>query len=304
MSDKAGQQGSEFTAVAVAVFGSICVGSVPFLVRLLQTTGQDTLSILFWRYLIGLGLLVPLAVLLGHKVTPAARPAALGLLLLGAFSAGQSFCYYKAIEKIPTSIAVTIFFAYPIVLLGIERVVVKMRAPLSTVAAVALIFLGVALMSLPRAGEFSASALDWALIISTPLLYAVYISASHGFTRRLPTLAAATMLYLGQVLALAPVVAAVGLAVPATAHDWLIQLAIASLGGALYIAGFAYALPRLSSAGYSVIMALELVTGVGLAVLALGEPLLALQAAGVLLVLAGVILDRLMRARRIAARRE
>ena len=46
--------------IAAAV-GSISVGFVPFFAVALQRAGMDTVSLLLWRYLIALAILIPLA---------------------------------------------------------------------------------------------------------------------------------------------------------------------------------------------------------------------------------------------------
>ena len=76
----------------------------------------------------------------------------------------------------------------------------------------------------------------------------------------------------------------------------LTLVAIGTVGGSVQTASFAYALPRLSGSGYAVIVSLELVTVVVLGVVLLGERLAPVQVAGVALVVAGVLFDRLIRA--------
>jgi drug/metabolite transporter (DMT)-like permease len=287
---------SELIAVLVAVFGSVCVGTVPFLARELQTSGVDTVSLLWWRYVFGLSVLVPLAVRQRREVAPGWAAPATGLLLCGIFAAFQTFCYYKSIETVATSVVVTIFFAYPIFTLLLDRFALRIDVPRSTLAAILIIVTGVLMTSVPQLSMAGADATGLLLAALTPGLYAIYITVSFGFTRRLPTFAAAICLYLGQLIVFSVAVAALGLKTPATAAEWLATIAIATVGGSLQIASFAYALPRLSGSGYAVIVSLELVTVVILGVLLLGERLEPVQVLGVVLVLAGVLLDRLVRA--------
>lgn len=90
------------------------------------------------------------------------------------------------------------------------------------------------------------------------------------------------------------------LELPVRTEGWLSLLAIGVLGGVVQISAFAYALPRLSASGYSVIVSMELVTCVVLGVWVLGEPMSGVQAAGVGLVIVSIIADRIMRARAAA----
>lgn len=290
------QSGSELKAVLIAVVSSICVGMVPFMARELQTSGVDTISLLCLRCGVGVCVLVPLAAMRGQFPGPVSRRNALALYGGGLFAAFQSFCYYKSMETVATSIAGTIFFAYPIFTLFIDRFVLGQIVPRSTVIAVLMIFLGVVLASLPSLHGAKAGGFGLFLVALTPLLYATYITVTYGFTRSVPTFTAAYLIYLGQLTAFGSAALMSGLKLPETATGWLAVLAMGTIGGSLQVASFAYALPRLSSSGYAVVVSLELVTVVMLGVALLGEHLTAAQVAGIALVLSGVLLDRLLRA--------
>ena len=142
----------------------------------------------------------------------------------------------------------------------------------------------------------SSHATGLILAAISPVLYALYITFSFTQTRRLPAFVAAAMIYAGQLTAFGAAVAVRGLHWPAAPTEWLLVIAIGTLGGAVQIASFAYALPRLSASGYAVIVSLELVTVVAIGTLALDEPLSVTSMFGIALVLSGVVLDRLMRA--------
>jgi drug/metabolite transporter (DMT)-like permease len=71
------------------------------------------------------------------------------------------------------------------------------------------------------------------------------------------------------------VVLLLGLDHPAGFDGWGRLISIATVGGAIQIASFAYALPRLSASGYSIISAL--------------------QSFGIAVVVVGIIVERLLR---------
>jgi drug/metabolite transporter (DMT)-like permease len=133
--------------------------------------------------------------------------------------------------------------------------------------------------------------------ILTPLIFSVYVAISFRFTRETSAFAGAAFIYLGLGCGFALVVAIFGLKTPVDWDGWGRLLAIATVGGVLQISSFAYALPRLSASGYSIIVSLELVTVVLLGVALLGEQLSAVQTIGVLCVVLGIIVERLLRAR-------
>jgi drug/metabolite transporter (DMT)-like permease len=85
---------------------------------------------------------------------------------------------------------------------------------------------------------------------------------------------------------------------PPRSDLWVNILFIGTLGGALQILSFSYALPRLASTGFAVIVCLEVVTVVLAGVVLLGERLEPVQWLGVVLVLGGILLARLAKAPR------
>jgi drug/metabolite transporter (DMT)-like permease len=292
-----GEGRSELLAVVLAATASIAVGTVPFLVRYLQTTGYDTLSMLFLRYALGICVLIALALLRRERATGSGPATFLALVGLGAFASAQVYLYYTAIETVSTSVAVTLFFAYPLVSLLIDLFFFRIRVPASTVIAILAIVAGVVATSLPELAMAKADARGIIFAVLTPILYAVYVAGCYSHAGRLPPFLAAVMLYSGQILMFGLAVAVSGLVLPASAAQWAAVIAIATVGGALQIASFTYALPRLSGSGYAVVVSLELVTVVLIGVALLGERLTPAQLAGIALVLASVVYDRLMRAR-------
>ena len=101
----------ELKAAAAAATGSICVGFSPLFVSGLQKAGLETVSILFMRYVIALVFLLPLALwqagALGAEWRRGGRWLYVNGITLGAL---QTFCYFRAIETVATSIVITVFF--------------------------------------------------------------------------------------------------------------------------------------------------------------------------------------------------
>lgn len=289
---------SELKAAAAAAIGSICVGFSPLFVSGLQKAGLDTVSVLFMRYVIALVFLLPLALWQAGALGPEWRRGGRWLyvngITLGAF---QTYCYFHAIETVATSIVVTVFFCYPVVTLLIDRFVFKLPLGWTTVAAVAVVLAGVAATSAPGFAEARLDPVGLAFTVASALGYALYIAVAYPRTRLVAPLAAATFIYASMATMFGLAAFSRGLTLPAEPGLWLNLLFIGTLGGAVQIAAFSYALPRLSSSGYSIIMSLELVTVVLAGVFLLGEQLTGVQQMGIALVIGGVLFERLMRAR-------
>lgn len=289
---------AELKAAAAAATGSICVGFSPFFVTGLQKVGLETVSILFMRYVIALAFLLPLALWQTGALAPEWRRGGRWLYLNGVtLGALQTFCYFKAIETVATSIVVTIFFCYPVVTLLIDRFFFRLQVLWTTAAAVAVVLCGVIATSGPGLTGSRLDPVGLLFTAGSALGYAVYIAIAYPRTRTVAPLAAATFIYASMATIFGLAAFSRGLTLPREPALWLNLLFIGTLGGAVQIAAFSYALPRLSSSGYAIIMSLELVTVVLAGVLLLGEVLVPLQWLGIALVVGGVLFERLMRAR-------
>ena len=283
-------------AVLAAAAGSICVGTVPMLAIELYRGGMDAPSLLFWRYWIALIFLVPPAIYASPGLLTEWRSAGRGLFLnaitLGAL---QTFTYFRAIQTLPSSVVVTIFFTYPMFAVAIDHWVFGRVARWPTILAVLLIFLGVLLTGLPHLTFNGVDPIGLACALLTPVIFSIYIAIAYRFTRQSSAFAGASFIYFGLGCGFALIVLLFGLDWPAGFDGWMRLVLVATVGGAIQIASFAYALPRLSASGYSIIVSLELVTVALLGVTMLGESLSMLQSVGVGIVIVGIIVERLLR---------
>ena len=286
---------TELKAIAVAALGSISVGFVPMFVSGLQNSGMSTVSSLVWRYLVALAILVPLA-LWRHSLVDEWRRGGKWLALNGlTLGTLQVFCYFKAIETLPTSVVVTLFYFYPVIALALDRFLFHMPIRLTTVLGIMTIVAGIALTSAPG---FAGATLDprgVAFVAITALAYSFYIAAAYPITKKVAPIASAVFIYGSYAVTFGIAAYIQGFSFPTSEHLWLSVLFIGSLGGALQILSFSYALPRLASSGYAAIVCLEVVTVVLAGVFLLGERLVTIQWLGIALVIGGIFLSRASR---------
>lgn len=288
--------GVELKAVLAAATGSTLVGTVPMLALGLYQDGMSVTSLLFWRYLIALVFLWPLAAMTSPSLGEDWRKAGRALYINGVtLGVAQTFTYFRGIETLPSSIVVTIFFTYPMITLALDLIVFKQRPGIGSLIAVAMIFTGAMLAGWPNLSLERSEPIGLACAIATPLLFSAYIAIAYRYTRQASPFASAASIYSGLFTGYLVATAFTGLSLPTGWPGIWSLLLIGIVGGVVQISAFSYALPRLSASGYSIIVSLELVTVVTLGVLVLGEPLSAIQLVGVGLVATGVITDRLMR---------
>lgn len=286
---------AELKAALVAAIGAISVGFVPMFISGLQKAGMNTVSTLLWRYIVALAILVPLT-LWRHRLAEewhrGGKWLVLNGLTLGVF---QVFCYFKAIETLPTSVVVTLFYCYPVLTLVLDRFLFSLSFGVAKLIGVVIIVAGVALTSAPGFAGASFDPQGLLYVVLSAVGYAFYVAAAYPVTKSVAPLASATFIYGSYGLAFAVAAALQGFSLPSADALWLNVLFIGSLGGALQILSFSYALPRLASSGYAVIVCLEVVTVVLAGVLLLGEQLQAVQWLGIMLVLGGIFLARASR---------
>jgi len=279
----------------MASLGSISVGFVPMFVSELQKAGMSTISALVWRYIVALAILLPLA-LWRHKLADEWSRGGKWLVLNGlTLGTAQVFCYFTAVETLPTSVVVTLFYFYPVMTLAVDRFLFGLPIRPTTILGVVTILAGVALTSSPG---FASATLDLRgvfFVVLAALGYTVYMAAAYPMTKKVAPIASAVFIYGSYLVSFGIVAFFHGFTWPSEPHLWLSVLYIGSLGGALQILSFSYALPRLAASGYAAIVCLEFVTVVLVGVFLIGEWLTPIQWIGIVLVLGGIFLSRASR---------
>jgi len=283
-------------AALAAVAGSVMVGFMPIIALSLYQDGISAPSMLVWRYGLALVALAAASAVARHDFRAALRVGAWRIALVGAtLGAGQTLCFWESLHTLDTSIAILLFYIYPALTLGLDRLIFKRRIRLRAALCVAMILAGAGLIALPgvRGGGLDPRGLMW--ILPSPLIYALYLAANSVLMRHHPPLIGAVFLYLGLAASFGAASLYVGLDIPASPGAWLLILLIALGPGALTVTLFSYSVPRLGPAGYAVIANCELVIVILVGVLALGERLSAGRAAGASLILCGIVLHGFFR---------
>src|SRR3954469_23604323 len=185
-------------AALAAVCGSALVGTMPMFALRLYATGIHASSMLFWRYGIALILMGSLAAIMGLNLRREWRDGGWRIALVGAsLGAAQTLCFWESIKTLETSVAVLLFYTYPVVTLLIDRVLFKRPIRPIALACVVVILLGVGLITGPgvHGGTIDPRGLAWAL--PSPLFYAAYLAFNARLLRRHPPLVGAGFLYIG-----------------------------------------------------------------------------------------------------------
>ena len=222
-------------------------------------------------------------------------PAAVDEIVSTLTEPDVSYTAIGSIETLPTSVVVPLFYCYPVLTLVLDRFLFNLSFGAAKLAGVLIIIVGVALTSAPGFAGANIDPHGLLYVVLSAIGYAFYVAAAYPVTKAVAPLASATFIYGSYALAFATAAAIQGFSLPSAEALWLNVLFIGSLGGALQILSFSYALPRLASSGYAVIVCLEVVTVVLAGVLLIGERLQPIQWLGVGLVLGGIFLARASR---------
>jgi drug/metabolite transporter (DMT)-like permease len=271
----------------MVLFSAVCFATMPVFGSYAYGAGVGILTLLAWRFVLSVALLLLLAALLGRTLRPP-RGTALPLLGMGAMYLIMSFIYFQALRLAPVSTLTLLFYTYPAVVTILSAVV--LREPLTRVKAAALLLAlaGCAVVLSP------AELGDWrgpALALAASLLYSGFLVVGTPLIRRVePVLATILILsvcaagYLGAALltgAAAP---------PPTPAVWGSILGIAVIATVLSDLSFFWGLPRTGASRAAILSTLEPVCTLVMAALLLGEPISAGRLGGGALILLSVIL--------------
>ncbi len=230
----------------------------------------------------------------GRRLVPLSPKQVLALLALGLNTCIGTVLYNYALTLLPVSVAITLLFQFTWMSIVLQLVVVRRRPRAAEVVAVAVILGGTLLAS--RAFSSDVGALD-PVGVACGLLSAVstalfmFLSGRIGVD--LPPIQRGLFVCLGACIlgfAVCPGYFASG---ALQAGIWKYGLVLGAFGLHIPVVLFGIGTPHLPT-GLSTIMASsELPCGILISVFVLGEPVSTLQAVGVVVILAGVVVSQL-----------
>jgi drug/metabolite transporter (DMT)-like permease len=262
------------------------LGAITTQAKIFYADGGNALTLMLARFTAST-LIFGLLLLLRRGRFGVAPRQRLPLALLGLVWSGAMICYLAAVQTISVSLAVLILYFYPLLVLGYSVLRGQLRA------SAALVGLFVAAF----AGLYLALSNGGVQINPTGVLFAALASAGAAFTfisgaRVAPVISPLLITFwinAAGLLMILPLMAG-HFALPA-ARAALLALGLATLFYLVAILSQFQALARLPAARAAFLLNLEPVVSILLASLVLHESLGAIQAGGVLLVIAAVILS-------------
>ena len=285
--------------ILCAIGAAVCYGTNP-LARFLYAEGMNIPPVLFYRF--GLAWVIVAVVMMFRKESLRVnRREFLTLSALGVLFILSSTPLYTSFNLMPSGIASTILFTYPIMTAAIMTLVFRERLTLLTVVAIALSLVGVALLSFNDDGT-TFSLLGIVLVLISALTYALYIIVVDKSPLQMSSFkinfyvlfycALGNVVYAlvsGQPLMLPP---------SPTAWFWVSWLAVVPAIMALVM--MVYAAKYLGSTPTAILGALEPMTAVLIGVFVFAEPFSLRLSLGIVLILSAVTMVVLSKAKRQA----
>ena len=275
--------------VLLAAIGALCISSSAVLVEL-AASGAATTA--FFRCVLALPLLIPLALHEQRRLGPRSRRARLTAVLSGLFFAVDLVLWTHAINEVGAGIATVLGNLQVVFVAAAAWVLFAERPSRRFALALPVVFAGVVLVSgLAGRPSFGGHPVEGIVFgVGTSLAYAAFLLILRGATST-PHVAGplldATASAAFSALVLGAIFGTLSLTPPLSSLGWLLLLAVTSQTiGWMFITS---SLPRLPRAISSLMLLLQPVAALGLAALVLSERPTWLQLLGAVLICAGVL---------------
>ena len=268
------------TGIFFALITAIGLGAITTQAKIFYADGGNAMTLMLTRFLIST-LVFGLLIAIKHRKFNIDRRQRLSVFKLGFIWSGSMICYLLSVESISVSLAVLVFYVYPLMVLCYSLLCRQIPPSPAIISAFCLAFVGLYL-------ALSSGSLK---LDTTGLLFASLAGLGAAYTfikgaRVAPLLNPLVMTFWINAVGLAMIVPLVytQFSLP-TATGGLIALAAATLFYLIAILCQFEALARLPAATAAFILNLEPVVSILLATLILQEQLTRLQWLGVALVL-------------------
>ena len=270
-----------------------CLGFsiVPALAKSSYEAGANALGVMTVRFSIATVLLLVARLVFGRNESWPDRRRTIELLVIGAVGiTAVSLTYFIAIDDIDTSLAIVLWYVYPIFVVAVSWVLFKKRPRRNVFVALPFTLAGIAI----TAGQVSGgSGTAITLVMVSSFLFSFYILALDRASRGVGLITNVTVLSIGTaigywIVCLTPIT-------PLEAHfpddtrTWVLITTLAVFGTTAPFLFSVAGLTRLEASTYSVITTIEPVLGIIVAVLFLGESMSATRLIGAALVIGALV---------------
>lgn len=273
-------KGYILAAAAAAAYGTNPAFAIP-----LYEQGMNPNSVLFFRYVIGIPMLVMMLVFRGHSLKLSRQEHA-AVAILGILMAFSSLSLFESYKFINSGIASTLLFIYPILVAVLMVFFFHEKFKYTVAICLLLMCSGLGLLMKTSSGE-TLNPYGCLLVMVSALTYALYIimvNVSH-VVRAIPTTKLLMYVLLwGCVVFLVMIPIGNPLTIPTEVSGWLNLIALAIIPTVFSLACTTRAIQIIGSTPTAILGALEPVSAVILSVLVLGQTITVRDLCGGLLI--------------------
>lgn len=271
-------------ALAAASYGTIPLFALP-----LYKEGLNPVSVLLFRYLMALPIILVMLRLKHTPVRLSERRMWLPLIILGLTMGASSLFLFLSYVTLPAGIASTILFVYPIVVLVLMSVIYHEKMRLVTVVCIVIALAGIVLLYYQGNGV-TLDPLGTFFIVMSALTYAIYLV---GLNRTKlgsidPLLTSFFVIFVSVFMFFFYLRCGIDVTVPKTAFAWFNIFCLATIPTVVSFYATAYAVQHIGSTPTAVLGALEPATAVTIGILVFNEPITFRIAIGLILVIVSV----------------
>ena len=275
------RRGTAAILIAAASYGFLGV-----FVKLALEAGVQVLPLAAWRFLLGAAVVWVLLAVRGRPLPPVSRWP--GLAGLGVLYAVDALAFIVALQWVPASTAVLVFYIYPVAVVFLAAAFLGERLTPRKLAATGAALVGCALTV--GGGLSRGRPLGFALILLAMLALSTYIVLSRPIMRSVPahggaavTLGSTAVILLGVALARG------GLSLGGGTRGAVLVILLAVVSTALPITLFLVGIRHVGAGRAAVYSTIEPVVTVISAGLVLGERIGLLQYVGGVLILTAIL---------------
>lgn len=284
MSSLARYKGYLVGALAAASYGTIPLFALP-----LYKEGLNPVSVLLFRYLMALLILLIMLQMKKVSIRVQERRVILPLVLLGLMMGASSLFLFLSYLTLPAGIASTILFVYPIVVLLMMTLLYHEKLRIVTVACIVVAMAGIVLLYYQGNGV-TLDPLGTFFIVMSALTYAIYLV---GLNRTKagnvdPLLTSLFVIVVSVVMFFLYLRCGLDVTVPRSFMAWFNIFCLAAIPTVVSFYATAYSVQHIGSTPTAVLGALEPATAVAIGILVFDEPITLRIAIGLILVIASV----------------
>ena len=277
---------SRWLGFAAMIVSAVSFGGLAIFARLAYAAGTSPITLLFLRFSIAAALM--LALLRARSLALPRGRTLLGLVGLGALAyVGQSLSFFTALTMADASLVALLLYLYPMIVTLFSVAVFKERLTRRKAGALGLAVVGTGLTIGPIGG---GRPLGIILGVLAACIYAVYILVGSRVTPRAGAIPASTVIIGSAALVYGGLMALQGPKFPTAAAGWWAVIGVAVVSTVIAIVAFFIGLEQIGPTAAATLSALEPFVTVVLAVLVLGERVVALQIVGGGLILVAVVI--------------